>query len=91
MGAGLDRTYHVVGGKDLRDLLFTTLADGVGRTSHELFVALRAQGFQPPGADYKGRIKNLHSMASKDERITKVQAGIFAVLGGEEVTEPRQS
>lgn len=72
-----DQTYRIVTGKELRDLLCSVLSDGEHRSSHELLIKLRERGLQPSGADYKGRIRNLHACATRDDRILKVRAGIF--------------
>lgn len=79
MGSDKDEKYRAVGGRELRDLLCVVLADGVARTSHEMLLALRLRGAQPRGADYKGRIRNLHALASGDDRIVKVRPGVFAL------------
>lgn len=65
------------GGAELREFWVAAVRAKGGMTSHDLFVALRDAGMQPKGADYKGRIRNIHAAASHEPRLSKVRPGVF--------------
>ena len=50
-----------IGGKELRDAIARLLSASGSMTSEDVLRALRLESLSPKGADYKGRIRNIHS------------------------------
>lgn len=66
-------------GEALRDAWVRFVeADGPLRCD-DVLARLRADGLVPVGEDRKGRIRNLHSAAMHETRLTRVAPGLFGL------------